>query len=73
LLHVREMTANQAVALMAPLEEDYRHNNRPTQRTELQEGLESGVGDGGRCRLRAEVEGPAGFGPGRRRQGWRPA
>uniref|UniRef100_A0A0D9W4N4 Carbonic anhydrase n=1 Tax=Leersia perrieri TaxID=77586 RepID=A0A0D9W4N4_9ORYZ len=29
---VREMTREQAAALMAPLEEGYRHNNRPTQR-----------------------------------------
>lgn len=27
------MTPDQAVALMAPLEEAYRHNNRPTQPT----------------------------------------
>lgn len=28
---VRDMTMEQAAALMAPLEEGYRHNNRPTQ------------------------------------------
>ncbi|KAF8715503.1 hypothetical protein HU200_027159 [Digitaria exilis] len=31
LAQVREMSVDQAAALMAPLEEDYRHNNRPTQ------------------------------------------
>jgi hypothetical protein len=43
------------------------------QRTKLEEGLKSGVGDGGHRRLRAEVEGPARSDPGRRRWGWRPA
>jgi hypothetical protein len=43
------------------------------QRTKLEEGLKSDVGDGGRRRLRAEVEGPARSGPRRRRWGWRPA
>ncbi|GJN03023.1 hypothetical protein PR202_ga20421 [Eleusine coracana subsp. coracana] len=33
LAQVREMTLDQAAALMAPLEEEYRHNNRPTQPT----------------------------------------
>lgn len=28
---VREMTVDQAAALMAPLEQAYRRNNRPTQ------------------------------------------
>ncbi|KAL5215343.1 hypothetical protein ABZP36_004495 [Zizania latifolia] len=32
LAKVREMTPQQAVALMAPLEASYRHNSRPTQR-----------------------------------------
>ncbi|CAN6275605.1 unnamed protein product [Urochloa humidicola] len=31
LAKVREMTVDQAAALMAPLEKEYRHNNRPTQ------------------------------------------
>lgn len=31
LAQVRDMSVDQAAALMAPLEQDYRHNNRPTQ------------------------------------------
>ena len=31
MLQVREMTMEQAGALIAPLEEGYRRNNRPTQ------------------------------------------
>jgi carbonic anhydrase len=31
LLQVREMTMEQAAALIAPLEKGYRRNNRPTQ------------------------------------------
>lgn len=31
LAQVREMTVDQAAALMAPLEQAYRRNNRPTQ------------------------------------------
>jgi carbonic anhydrase len=30
-MQARELTVDQAAALMAPLEKEYRHNNRPTQ------------------------------------------
>jgi hypothetical protein len=43
------------------------------QRTKLEEGLKSGVGDGGHRRLWAVVEGPAKSDLRRRRWGWRPA
>jgi hypothetical protein len=43
------------------------------QRTKLEEGLKSDVGDGGRRCLWAIVEGPARSSPRRRRWGWRPA